>query len=107
MGATTTPKKGETLEVRLPHAVKTAFMAHCREEGRTASETVRRLIEGEMVPPPPAAASFPRLRWWQVVAAAMAGLAVGGAAAPSLAHPSAAHPSSACRPAAAAERPPG
>ncbi len=84
MRATRPAKKGETLEVRLPHTVKTAFMAHCRGEGLTASETVRRLIEGEMTRPPPPHAFG--LRAWRLLAAALAGLAVGAVAAPSLAH---------------------
>jgi Ca2+-binding EF-hand superfamily protein len=39
-------KKTETLEVRLPHATKRAFMDRCREEGRSASEVVREMIDG-------------------------------------------------------------
>ena len=95
MDGTRPPKKGETLEVRLPHAAKAAFMAHCRREGRTASETVRRLIDGEMSSPsrrrPSARGTVSR--WWRAIVAALAGLVVGGIAAPSLAHSS-----SACRP---------
>ena len=91
MHATRPAKKSESLEVRLPHATKAAFMAHCREEGLTASETMRRLIEGELTRP------APRLRGWRLVAAALAGLAVGGVAAPSLAHSQAG-----CRPAVVA-----
>lgn len=90
-------KKSETLEVRLPHAVKAAFMARCREDGRTASETVRRLIEGELQPAPATPRPSARRRWAQVLAAALAGLAVGGIAAPSLAHSTAL---GACAPAA-------
>lgn len=40
-----TPKKTETLEVRLPHAVKRAFMARARARGRTASSLVREYID--------------------------------------------------------------
>src|SRR6516165_12605562 len=82
----TSPKKSETLEIRLPYAAKTAFMARCRDEGRTASEVLRRLIEAEIEGARRPAARI-RLRAWQVMAAAAAGLAVGAAAAPSLAHP--------------------
>lgn len=78
------PKKSETLEVRLPHAAKTAFMARCRAEGRSASEAVRGFIEREL--DGDVQAARPRLRWRQLLAAALAGLAVGAAAAPSLAH---------------------
>lgn len=72
------PKKSETLEIRLPHAAKTAFMARCRAEGLTASEAVRRFIEGRTAAPD---------RSFRVKAAAalMAGLAIGAVAAPSIA----------------------
>jgi hypothetical protein len=82
----TSPKKSETLEIRLPLAAKTAFMARCRAEGRTASEVLRCLIETETESRQRPAAR-PRLRAWQAIAAAAAGLAVGTVAAPSLAHP--------------------
>lgn len=75
------PKKSETLEVRLPHDAKTAFMARCRDEGQTASEAVRGFIEAELV----SRGRRGRLRAWQAVAAAVAGLALGAVAAPSLA----------------------
>jgi hypothetical protein len=39
------PKKSETLEVRLPHPTKQAFVEACREDGTTASEVVRRSID--------------------------------------------------------------
>lgn len=38
-------KKSETLEVRLPHSQKRAFMDACEAEGTTASEEVRGFIE--------------------------------------------------------------
>jgi hypothetical protein len=78
------PKKSEVLEVRLPHATKTAFMARCRATRRTASEAVRIFIDQELEGP-----SKPRRRGlvWRVLAAALAGLAVGAVAAPSLARP--------------------
>lgn len=81
MTAPRTPKKSETLEVRLPHQTKTAFMARCRDDGQTASEAVRGFIEAELV----TSARRPRLRLWQMMAAAAAGLALGAVAAPSLA----------------------
>lgn len=40
------PKKSETLEVRMPHDQKRAFLEACRNEGRTASEVVRGFVEG-------------------------------------------------------------
>ncbi len=76
------PKKSETLEIRLPHQTKTAFMARCQTEGRTASEAVRRFIDGELVE---AAPRRPRVGLWHALAAAAAGLAIGAVAAPSLA----------------------
>jgi hypothetical protein len=76
------PKKSETLEVRLPHEAKIAFMARCRSTGQTASEAVRLFIEGELAGRPRYRA---RLNGWQALAAAVAGLAIGAAAAPSLA----------------------
>jgi hypothetical protein len=81
-------KKSEMLEVRLPHETKTAFMARCRETRRTASEVVRTFIDQELE----GRAGKPRRRgWvWRVLAAALAGLAVGAVAAPSLARPASA-----------------
>ncbi|QTC90516.1 EF-hand domain-containing protein [Brevundimonas goettingensis] len=78
------PKKSETLEIRLPHQTKTAFMARCQTEGRTASEAVRRFIDGEIAGP----SRRPRVSLWQAFAAAAAGLAIGAVAAPSLAQTS-------------------
>ena len=78
------PKKSETLEVRLPYAAKTAFMARCRDDGRTASDAVRAFIETELGRP---AGRHRRtaLRGWQTLTAAAIGLAIGAVAAPSLA----------------------
>lgn len=42
------PKKSETLEVRIPHDTKRAFLEACRREGRTASEVVRGYIDGHI-----------------------------------------------------------
>ena len=85
MNACKPPKKSEVLEVRLPHETKTAFMTRCRETRRTASEAVRVFIDQELAGRP----SRPRRRGlvWRVLAAALAGLAVGAVAAPSLARP--------------------
>ncbi|HEY5413122.1 MAG TPA: EF-hand domain-containing protein [Caulobacteraceae bacterium] len=86
MSSRESPKKSETLEVRLPYSTKTAFMARCRVNGRTASEAVRHFIEQDIdTRPPPSRRS--RWRGWQALAAALAGLAVGAVAAPTLAHP--------------------
>ncbi len=83
------PKKSDMLEVRLPHETKIAFMARCRETRRTASEAVRVFIDQEL---DGRAGKPPRSNLvWRVVAAALAGLAVGAVAAPSLARPIASH----------------
>jgi len=82
MTAPRSPKKSETLEIRLPHATKQAFMARCQDEGRTASEAVRGFIEGEIAPP-----LRRGVQGWQMALAVLLGLAIGGVAAPSLAHP--------------------
>jgi Ca2+-binding EF-hand superfamily protein len=42
------PKKDETIEVRLPHETKVAFMERCKAEGRTASEAVRGFIDAHL-----------------------------------------------------------
>ncbi|MDR6627154.1 EF-hand domain-containing protein [Caulobacter segnis] len=78
------PKKTETLEIRLPPETKAAFMARCQGARRTASEALRDFIEQDL------RTSAPRRRnlAWRVLAAALAGLAVGAVAAPSLARPS-------------------
>lgn len=73
------PKKSETLEIRLPHAAKVAFMERCRAAGLTASEVVRDLIERE------APRSRRTMKRWQAALIAVAGLAIGAAAAPSIA----------------------
>lgn len=38
-------KKSETLEVRIPHETKQAFLTACREDGTTASEVVRKSVQ--------------------------------------------------------------
>ncbi|MES2988932.1 MAG: hypothetical protein V4808_13585 [Pseudomonadota bacterium] len=42
----TTPKKSETIEVRLPFAAKLAFAERCRAEGITMSDAIRRFVDG-------------------------------------------------------------
>ena len=76
------PKKSETLELRLPHAAKLAFMERCRAAGLTASEVVRGLIDSDL---PPAPKMRRTIKGWQPVAAAVAGIFIGAAAAPSIA----------------------
>lgn len=41
----TRSKKSETLEVRIPHETKQAFLTACREDGTTASEVVREGVQ--------------------------------------------------------------
>ena len=81
MTAPRLPKKSETLEIRLPYATKTAFMTQCREEGRTASDVMRGFIDDELV----GRSRNPRSIWWQALAAASAGIALGAIAVPSVA----------------------
>lgn len=75
------PKKSESLEIRLPLDLKAAFMARCRRDGVTASEAIRAFVEdrasGRAAPKAPA--------WRGLVAAVLAGLALGAVAAPSIA----------------------
>jgi hypothetical protein len=76
------PKKSETLEIRLPHALKQAFMVRCRDEGRSASEALRGYIEQAVATP---RRPNRRLRW---AAVGLAAVSLGAVAAPSLARPS-------------------
>jgi hypothetical protein len=91
-------KKSETLEIRLPYPTKLAFMARCRDEGRSASEALRGFIEGH-IEPPRAVRRSPlrllsgrlisgRLISGRLVAGALVAAAVGAIALPSLARPS-------------------
>ena len=85
MPSSNAPKKSETIEIRLSHEAKTAFMEGCRREGRTASETIRLLIEGELGAP--SGTRRKRLPSWRIVLAGAIGAALGlGVAAPSFAH---------------------
>ena len=77
-------KKSETLEIRLPHPTKLAFMAACRDEGRSASEALRQFIETHLEAPPPPRRSR---RSGHLVAGALIVAALGAVALPSLARP--------------------
>jgi hypothetical protein len=77
------PKKCETLEIRLPYEAKRAFVQRCRDEGRTASEALRELIDDYVQSPRPPR-SCGAFRW---LAAGLSALAVGAAASPTLACP--------------------
>jgi len=75
------PKKSESLEIRIPYAAKTAFMARCQREGRSASEALRAFIDQQIETPPR------RLKRWRIAAGALMAAAVGAVAVPSLARP--------------------
>ena len=81
------PKKSETIEIRLSHEAKSAFMQRCREDAVTVSEAIRALIDARIADPREAPEG--RKVHWRMVAAIAAGMAIGaGAAAPALAHAS-------------------
>ena len=79
-------KKSETLEIRIPYPTKVAFMARCRDDGRSASEALRAFIDGELDRRP-----YPlpggRRRPWRLIAGAALAAAMGAIAVPSLARP--------------------
>jgi hypothetical protein len=77
-------KKSETLEIRLPYPTKLAFMARCRDEGRSASEALRLFIDGHLDATP---ASRPARTPGRLLAGALIAAAVGAFALPSLARP--------------------
>jgi hypothetical protein len=79
-------KKSETLEIRLPYPTKLAFMARCRDEGRSASEALRHFIDGHLEARPARRAVLPGGR--RLIAGALVAAAVGAIALPSLARPS-------------------
>lgn len=75
-------KKSETIEIRLPYPTKLAFMARCRDEGRSASEALRGFIDAELADRRARASQLaPRLLVGALIAAA-----AGAVALPSLAH---------------------
>ena len=76
-------KKSESLEIRIPYPTKQAFMARCRDEGRSASEALRGFIDGALETPKPQARRKP----WRLIAGALIAAAVGAMAVPSLARP--------------------
>jgi hypothetical protein len=76
-------KKSESLEIRIPYPTKQAFMARCRDEGRSASEALRAFIDGELAGPKPARRTFS----WRLAAGAAIAAVMAAAAMPSLARP--------------------
>jgi hypothetical protein len=81
------PKKSESLEIRIPYAAKTAFMARCRREGRSASEALRAFIDQQIEAPGPRSS-----KRWRIAAGALIAAAMGAVALPSLARPGPADP---------------
>ena len=78
-------KKSETIEIRLSHEAKAAFMARCRMERRTASEALRLFIDAEL--DGRSDVHLRRSPSWRMILAGAIGAALGlGAAAPSFAH---------------------
>jgi hypothetical protein len=78
-------KKSETLEIRLPYPTKLAFMARCRDEGRSASEALRGFIDGQV---DGGKSIHAARRADRLILGALAAAAMGAVALPSLAHPS-------------------
>ncbi len=86
MASPRSPKKSETIEVRLSDQAKGEFMERCRREQLTASEAIRRFIDGKLASPSGLRAR--RTSWWRMLVAAAGGLALGvGMAGTSLARP--------------------
>ena len=80
-------KKSESLEIRLPYPTKVAFMARCRDEGRSASEALRQFIDGEVDVARPGVHAASGNRVWRLIAGAAVAGAMAAVAVPSLAHP--------------------
>ncbi|MBS0361610.1 MAG: hypothetical protein JSR98_09535, partial [Proteobacteria bacterium] len=78
-------KKSETIEIRLPYPTKLAFMARCKDEGRSASEALRGFIDGELEGRAGVGRAAPRLAP-KLVVGALIDAAMGAVALPSLAH---------------------
>jgi hypothetical protein len=85
MTASKPPKKSESLEIRIPHPTKQAFMARCQAEGRSASEALRGFIDQHLEAAPAMQRSRRR---WRVAAGALVVAGMAAAAAPTLARPS-------------------
>ena len=78
-------KKSESLEIRIPHAAKAAFMERCRADGASASETLRGFIDDHLAAAPaPAPRRLSRVR---LAAGLVAAVGLGATALPSLARP--------------------
>lgn len=82
-------KKSESIEIRLPHPTKQAFMARCRDDGRSASDALRGFIDGYLHDDGPQAANAdePRggFKGWRLLIAGAVAAALGATVAPALA----------------------
>jgi hypothetical protein len=79
------PKKSETLEIRLAHETKQAFMAQCQADGVSASEALRSFIESRIAPPVRRRGLL--RRGWPALAGVAAVVLASASALPSFAHP--------------------
>lgn len=81
-------KKSESLEVRIPHETKQAFLSACREDGTTASEVVRTSVQtylDERERPTPQTEGSPVMKFHPAVRRYAPRIAAGGVAAIALA----------------------
>lgn len=79
------PKKSETIEIRLSYEAKSAFVRRCRDDGVSASEAIRTMIDGRMADRREGSAA--RRAHRRTIAAIIAGMVLGaGVAVPALAH---------------------
>jgi antitoxin component of RelBE/YafQ-DinJ toxin-antitoxin module len=80
-----TPKKSETIEIRLSYEAKSAFARRCHEDGVSASEAIRTMIDGRMTDRHDM--PIARRAYRSTIAAIIAGMVLGaGVAVPALAH---------------------
>lgn len=80
-----TPKKSETIEIRLSYEAKSTFVRRCRDDGVSASEAIRTLIDARIADRDARPAGRRARR--HTIAAIIAGMVLGaGVAVPALAH---------------------
>lgn len=80
-----TPKKSETIEIRLSYQAKSAFVRRCRDDGVSASEAIRTLIDARMADRHDLPVARRARR--DTIAAIITGMMLGaGVAVPALAH---------------------
>jgi antitoxin component of RelBE/YafQ-DinJ toxin-antitoxin module len=79
------PKKSETIEIRLSYEAKSAFARRCHEDGVSASEAIRTMIDGRIADRHDM--PIARRAYRSTIAAIIAGMVLGaGVAVPALAH---------------------